>query len=288
MVSAQARLAQARYALHRGVSQRRACALMEVSRSGLYYTLRIPVKDAPVIDAMRRLSEQYPRFGSRRIRIFLEREGIRIGQERCARLWGQAGLQVPTKKKRHRAMTPAQPRTCLPTAKNTVWSYDFVYDACANGQILKCLTIVDEYTRECLAIDVAASIRSERVIEVLSNLLKIHGLPQYLRSDNGPEFVSAKLLQWAMDKKLKMKRIEPGKPWPNGINESFNGKFRDECLSIEWFRNRLEAKVIIESWRCHYNKIRPHSSLNYLTPHQFAGKLSDELLTQATGSSSRW
>ena len=163
-----------------------------------------------------------------------------------------------------------------------------MYDACANGQILKCLTIVDEYTRECLAIDVAASIRSQRVIEVLSNLVKIHGLPQYLRSDNGPEFVSTKLLQWAIDKKLKMKLIEPGKPWQNGINESFNGKFRDECLSMEWFRNRLEAKVIIESWRCHYNEIRPHSSLNYLTPHQFVGKLNDELLTQATGSSSRW
>ena len=185
MVSAQARLAQARYALHRGVSQRRACALMEVSRSGLYYTLRIPVKDAPVIDAMRRLSGQYPRFGSRRIRVFLEREGILIGQERCSRLWGQAGLQVPAKKKRYRAMTPVQPMACLPTARNNVWSYDFVYDACANGQILKCLTIVDEYTRECLAIDVASSIRSQRVIEVLNNLVTIHGLPQYLRSDNG-------------------------------------------------------------------------------------------------------
>ena len=104
----------------------------------------------------------------------------------------------------------------------------------------------------------------------------------------GPEFVSTKLLQWAIDKKLKMKLIEPGKPWQNGINESFNGKFRDVCLSMEWFRNRLEAKVIIESWRCHYNEIRPHSSLNYLTPHQFVRKLNDELLTQATGSSSRW
>lgn len=288
MVGAQARLVQARYAISRGVCQRRACALMEVSRSGLYYTLRMPMKDEPVVQAMQRLSGQYPRFGSRRIRVFLGREGIQVGKERCARLWCDAGLQVPAKRKRRKAVASSQPRTCLPTSRNSVWCYDFVFDACANGQTLKCLTVVDEYTRECLAIDVAGSIRAKRVIEVLSRLVSLHGAPRYLRSDNGPEFVSTQLLQWAVDENLETVLIEPGKPWQNGTNESFNGKFRDECLSMEWFRNRLEARVIIEDWRRHYNDVRPHSSLSYLTPRQFVGNLSNELTTLASVSNSSW
>lgn len=281
MVGAQARLIQARYAISRGVCQRRACALMQVSRSGLYYTLRMPVKDEPVVQAMRRLSGQYPRFGSRRIRVFLSREGIQIGQQRCSRLWRQAGLQVPAKRKRRKAVAGSLSRASQPTSKNSVWCYDFVFDACANGQTLKCLTVIDEYTRECLAIDVAGSIRAKRVIEVLSRLVSQHGAPRYLRSDNGPEFVSTQLLQWAVDEQLETVLIEPGKPWQNGTNESFNGKFRDECLSMEWFRNRLQARTIIEDWRCHYNEVRPHSSLNYLTPRQFVGNLNNDLTTMA-------
>lgn len=285
MVGVQARLTQARYAISRGLSQRRACTLMAVSRSGIYYKPTMPMKDAPIIEAMQRLSGQYPRFGSRRIRIFLGREGLPVGQERCSRLWRLAGLQVPSKRKR-RKITVSRPRPCLPTGQNSVWSYDFVYDACANGQTLKCLTVVDEYTRECLAIDVASSIRAARVIEVLSRLVSLHGAPRYLRSDNGPEFVSAQLLQWAVSEKLETVLIEPGKPWQNGTNESFNGKFRDECLSMEWFRSRMEARVIIEDWRCHYNEIRPHSSLNYLTPKQFVKTLNNVLTTKARTSSS--
>ena len=287
MVSVQARLVQAKYAISRGVSQRRACALMNVSRSGLYYMLKMPMKDAPVVQAMQRLSGQYPRFGSRRIRVFLGREGIQVGQERCSRIWKEAGLQVPAKRKRRRVAS-SQPRPCVPTGKNSVWSYDFVYDACANGQTLKCLTVVDEFTRQCLAIDVAGSIRAARVVEVLSRLVSLHGAPKYLRSDNGPEFVSTQLLQWAVDEKLETVLIEPGKPWQNGTNESFNGKFRDECLSMEWFRNRLEARVIIEDWRRHYNEVRPHSSLNYLTPREFVGSLNTEFKTPASVSSYHW
>lgn len=150
-----------------------------------------------------------------------------------------------------------------------MWAYDFVFDACANGQQLKCLTVVDEYTRESLAIDVAGSIRSGRVIEVLSQLISTHGAPKILRSDNGPEFVSRALLRWAANENLDMALIDPGKPWQNGMAESFNGKFRDECLSMEWFRNRTEAKVVIEQWRQHYNEIRPHSSLGNQTPATF-------------------
>ena len=135
---------------------------------------------------------------------------------------------------------------CRRPAPNQVWAYDFVFDACANGQQLKCLTVVDEYTRECLAIDVAGSIRSGRVIEVLAKLVSVHGAPRYLRSDNGPEFVSRAILRWLGNANIETAHIDPGKPWQNGPNESFNGKFRDECLSMEWFKNRIDAKIVIE------------------------------------------
>ena len=279
MVSVQARRDQARYAIERGLSHRRACALLTTSRSSLYYCHRMPEKDAPVIEAMKQLSGAYPRFGSRRIKILLQRAGITIGKERCSRIWSQAGLKVP--KKRRRKLSGTRLRPLPPTGMNSVWSYDFVYDACANGQKIKCLTVVDEFTRECLAIDVSGSIRSLRVIEVLSRLMLIHGVPRYLRSDNGPEFVSKALLEWTTKESLELALIDPGKPWQNGTNESFNGKFRDECLSTEWFRNRLEAKVVIEDWRIQYNTFRPHSSLNYQTPFEYKKSLGNIVATGA-------
>ena len=144
-----------------------------------------------------------------------------------------------------------------------------MFDACANGQQLKCLTVVDEYSRDCLAIDVAGGIRSGRVIEVLAKLISVHGAPQYLRSDHGPEFVATALLRWLAKANIETALIEPGKPWQNGLGESFNGKFRDECLSLEWFRHRTDAKIVNESWRRHYNEVRPHSSLGNLTPAEF-------------------
>jgi putative transposase len=155
-----------------------------------------------------------------------------------------------------------------------MWAYDFVFDACANGQQLKCLTVIDEFTREALAIDVAGSIRSNRVIEVLAKLISVHGAPRYLRSDNGSEFLSRAILCWLARENIETALIDPGKPWQNGTNESFNGKFRDECLSMEWFRNRVDAKIVIENWRQHYNEVRPHSSLANLTPIQFKQQLS--------------
>ena len=268
MVSAQARREQANYAIGRGLSQRRACALLRVSRSTLGYELKMPIKNEPVIEAMRGLSGQFPRFGSRRIRVMLEREGIILSKDRCAALWAKAGLQVP-KKRRRRRVAQSRPRPYAPAAMNSVWCYDFVFDACANGQQLKCLTVVDVYTRECLAIDVAGSIRSRRVIEVLSQLISVRGAPRYLRSDNGPEFVSTALLKWMVEEHIETALIDPGKPWQNGTDERFNGKFRDECLAMEWFRNRIEAKVVIGDWRVHYNEVRPHSSLQYQTPAEF-------------------
>lgn len=259
---------QVAYATSRGLSGRRACALLQVSRSTLGYRSRLAAKEEPIIARMRALAAQYPRYGYRRIQIFLAREGITMSPDRMHRLWRRAGLQVPRKRPRRRVAT-GRPRPTAPETRNHVWAYDFVFDACANGQVLKCLTIVDEWTRECHAIDVAGRIRSTRVIEVLAQLISVHGAPRYLRSDNGPEFVSRAILQWLLAAGIDTALIDPGKPWQNGTDESFNGKFRDECLNAEWFRTRPEATIVIEQWRRHYNDVRPHSSLGYLTPQEF-------------------
>lgn len=268
MVSPQVRRAQVDLACQRGLSQRSACGLLSVSRSSLCYELRMPGKDAPALRAMRELSGQYPRYGYRRIRIFLQRQGHRMGWHRAYRLWSQAGLQLPRRRPRRRIAT-GRPRPLPASGANCVWAYDFVFDACANGQQIKCLTVIDEFTRECLAIDVAGSIRSKRIVQILAQLVSVRGSPRYLRSDNGPEFVSKAILEWIIDEGIQTALIDPGKPWQNGTDESFNGRLRDECLSLEWFRSREEARVVIETWRRHYNAVRPHSSLGYLTPNEF-------------------
>lgn len=268
MVSAQARREQVGFAVSRGLSQRKACALLSVARSTLTYTSKMLEKDTPVLAAMCTLSAQYPRFGYRRVHVFLDRQGFEMGHGRALRLWQKGGMQVPRKRPRKRVAS-GRPRVYAPTGPGQVWAYDFVQDACANGQRLKCLTVIDEFTKVSLAIDVAGSIRSGRVVEVLSKLVSQHGAPRYFRSDNGPEFVSRAILRWSQSENIDIAFIDPGKPWQNGVDESFNGKFRDECLNLEWFRNRTEAKVVIEQWRQHYNGVRPHSSLGYLTPNEF-------------------
>ncbi len=206
----------------------------------------------------------------------------RMSPGRAYRLWRAAGLQVPRKRPRKR-ISASRPRPQAPSGPNQVWSYDFVFDHCANGQQLKCLTVTDEFTKEGLAIDVDGRIRSLRVIEVLSRLVSERGGPTFLRSDNGPEFVSKALLSWIVAQGIDTALIEPGKPWQNGVAESFNGKFRDERLSLEWFRTRAEAKPIIERWRRHYNEVRPHSSLGYLTPNEFAAQRANAASRHATG-----
>jgi putative transposase len=281
-VSVPARRRQVAYGRERGLSARRACTLFSVARSALSYQGRKSAKDAAAIERMRELSAQYPRYGYRRIRIFLGREGHRMSVGRAYRLWRACGLQLPRKRPRKRVAI-ARPRPQAPSGPNQVWSYDFVFDHCANGQQLKCLTVTDEFTKEGLAIDVDGRIRSPRVIEVLSRLVSARGAPAFLRSDNGPEFVSKALLSWIVTQGIGTALIEPGKPWQNGVTESFNGKFRDECLSLEWFRSRIEAKVIIETWRRHYNEVRPHSSLGYLTPNEFVARQNDAASRQATG-----
>ena len=240
MVSARVRREQVAFVQTRGLSRRRACALLSVARSTVGYASRLVAKDAPVVSAMRTLAGQYPRAGYRTVQIFLARQQHVLGADRAYRLWRQAGLQVPRRLPRRRVAT-SRPRPLPPTAINHVWAYDFVFDTCADGRTLKCLTVIDEFTRECLAIDVAGGIRSGRVIEVLARLVSLHGAPQYLRSDNGPEFVARAVLRWLLAAQIETAFIDPGKPWQNGVDESFNGKFRHEHLSLQWFRTRVEA-----------------------------------------------
>ncbi len=273
MVSVPARRHVVTYVRSRGMSCRRACDLYSVARSALGYESKMEKKDKEVVARMRELAARYPRWGYRRIRVMLARDGFVMSLSRAYRLWKLHRLQVP-KKRRRRRLAAARPRPNTATGANQVWAYDFVFDACANGQKLKCLTIVDEWTREVLAIDVAGSIRSGRVIEVLSKLISVRGAPRVIRSDNGPEFVSLAVLGWLSRAGIDTAFIAPGKPWENGTNESFNGKFRDECLNMEWFTSRREAKVIIETWRREYNDIRPHSSIGDMTPTAFRRQMT--------------
>ena len=171
-------------------------------------------------------------------------------------------------------MATSRPRPLPATGLNHVWAYDFIFDSCANGQTLKCLTVIDEFTRECLAIDVAGSIRSGRVIEVLSKLMSVHGAPRYLRSDNESEFIARAIVRWLHSADIETAFIDPGKPWQNGADESFNGKFRNEHLSLQWYRHRVEATVAIEQWRQFFNEVRPHSSLDYRTPKEFKEQIT--------------
>jgi putative transposase len=183
MVSACVRRKQVAYVRRRGISLRRACALLQVARSSVGYESALVKRAAPVVAAMRELAAQYPRFGYRRIQVFLARRGFPMSADRAYRIWKKAGLQVPRRRPRRRVAT-GRPRPLPATGANQVWAYDFVFDRSANGQQLKCLTVIDEFTRECLAIDVAGSIRSGRVIEVLSKLVSVRGAPKVLRSDN--------------------------------------------------------------------------------------------------------
>jgi putative transposase len=275
VVSVRVRRRQVEYATRRGLSLRRACHVLSVARSALGYESRLLKRDAPVLEAMRELARQYPRYGYRRIQVLLARQGFEMSTERTHRLWRHAALQVPRKRPRKRVPS-GRARPTPPTSANHVWAYDFVFDRCANGQQIKCLTVLDEWTRQCLAIEVSGSIRSRHVIDVLSRLISMYGAPRYIRSDNGPEFVSCALLKWLVSSGIDTALIDPGKPWQNGTSESFNDKFRDECLSLEWFRSRAEAKVLIESWRRHYNEVRPHSSLGNMTPREFINRSTDQ------------
>ncbi len=266
MVSARGRRGQVCFARAKGLSLRRACALLHVARSTIHYRSRIQARDEKLRQQLSTIAQQHPRYGYRRAWALLRRTEV-INIKRVQRVWGAAQLQVPQRKPRRRIQGgTARPRT--PTQPNEVWAYDFIHDRCANGQKLKLLTVVDEWTRECLAIKVDGRLTATRVIQVLNELIRRHGPPRYVRSDNGPEFIAHAVRTWLTDSGIQTAYIDAGKPWQNGTNESFNGKFRDECLNLEWFRHRTEARILIEQWRWQYNEQRPHSSLGYRTPSQ--------------------
>ena len=257
------------------MSVRASCRLFSVPRSTLSYQSVLAAKDAPLLARMAALAASHPRYGYRRIRVLLGREGLHMSESKMHRLWKKASLQVP-KKRRRRVPVDKRLRLQPTTRPNQVWAYDFVHDSCANGQVLKCLTVVDEHTRECLAIEVAASIRSEHIINILGRLIAVHGAPAFLRSDNGPEFVATAVHEWLKEENICAVHIPPGQPWKNGKNESFNGKFRDQCLDAEWFPSRREATVVIEEFRKNDNSIRPHSSLGNQTPLEFKSQLNQD------------
>jgi putative transposase len=214
------------------------------------------------------LASTYGRYGYRRITDLLHDEGWHVNHTRVERIWRQEGLKVP-KRQPKRGRLWLNDGSCIrlrPQHKDHVWSYDFVADRTDDGRPLRMLTVMDEYTRECMAIDVERSLTSEDVVERLADLFVARGTPDFVRSDNGPEFTAQVVRVWLAGLGVRTLFIEPGSPWENGYIESFNGKFRDELLNGEIFTTLQEAKVLVEQWRCHYNTKRPHSSLGYRPP----------------------
>jgi putative transposase len=250
------------------VSERRACRVLGQCRSTQRHRA-LPASDGPrLVTRIVQLASTYGRYGYRRITALLQREGWRVNHKRVERIWRQEGLKVPRKQPR-RGRLWLNDGSCLrlrPSRPNHVWSYDFVADRTSDGRPLKMLTVVDEYTRECLAIDVERRADSMSVLERLAALFLERGAPDHLRSDNGSEFTARVVRSWLNRVGVKTLFIEPGSPWENGYVESFNGKFRDECLKGETFDTVTEAKVLIERWRREYNRVRPHSALGYRPP----------------------
>jgi putative transposase len=260
------------------LSERHACRLLGQWRgTQRYITTQHDDEDA-LTRAIIQLASQYGRYGYRRITALLQRAGWSVGRDRVVRIWRREGLKVPQKQK-PRGRLWLNDGSCVrlrPEHENHVWSYDFVSGCTHDGRTLRVLTLIDEHTRKCLALRVARRMNSYDLIETLADVMLEHGVPEHIRSDNGPEFVAEKLRNWLSAVGAKTMYIEPGSPWENGYCESFNGKLREECLNGEIFYSLKEAKVVIEQWRVHYNQVRPHSSLGYRPPAPKAILLKQE------------
>lgn len=261
--------------MERGLSERYACRLLKLNRSTYQYVSR-PDHNQRLRDELRRFCDRKRRRGCRKAHNFLHRKGIPVSPNRVHRIWKREGLQVPRRIGRKRK--PPGPSSSLPLVAEHpkhVWSYDFLFDATARGTRLKMLTVGDDYTRECWAIEVATSMPAERVIAVLDRLFAEHGAPRFLRSDNGPEFIAHALQAWlasqqtATGERPQTHFIAPGSPWQNGFRESFHSRLRDEFLYGTLFGSVAEARVLVEQFRQEYNTERPHQSLGYLTPEEF-------------------
>lgn len=264
-----------------GISQRRACRLVGISRTVLAYEPTANPANETIKARMIELAAERRRFGYRRIHVLLRREGHQANHKRIFRLYQGAKLAVPKRKRRRGIAVERHPLT-LPETPNQVWSMDFVMDALSSGRRLKCLNIVDDCTKEAVDIVVDHSITGEYVVRVLEQAAIFRGLPAAIRTDQGPEFTGKALDQWAYRNGVELKLIQPGKPMQNGYVESFNGKFRDECLNEHWFTSLAEARVRIGIWRREYNEWRPHSSLDDLTPAEFAARYRASLPDSAS------
>ena len=257
----------------------RACGLVGISRSLFNYESRRRIDDEALIGRMTAMATQKRRYGYRRIHVLLQREGWLANHKRVWRLYSKAGLSVRKRRRKRIAAVERTPRP-LPTGPNQSGSMDFVSNGLAHGRRFRCLNVVDDYTRECLAIEVDTSLPGLRVKQVLERLREMRGLPASITVDNGPEFAGKVLDAWAYETDVRLAFIRPGKPVENAYIESFNGRFRDECLNEHWFVSMRHARRLIEEWRIEYNTERPHSSLGYLTPAQFAqAHETKELLT---------
>ena len=257
------------------VSERRACQVIGIARS----SKRRPsgrIEEAKLVRRVHEFTEQYPRFGYRKIFALMRAEGFALGRERLRLIRKREGLQVPRKQRKRRRRgksTVAVDRALYP---NHVWSYDFVVDQTIDGRRLRFLTVLDEFTREAIWIECARYLNSHDVVRVLDQLVESRGHPAIIKSDNGPEFVADRIQEWVENRPTDTYFIEPGSPWQNGHNESFNGVLRDGCLNRWAFMSVREARLIVENWRQEYNEERPHGALNQITPIAYAARIEHE------------
>ncbi len=259
------------------MSERRACRVLRQPRATQRHRPLVAGDEEALRDRTMAIASEYGRYGYRRVTWMLRQEGWRVNHKRVERIWKQEGLKVPQKQPK-RARLWLGDGSCIrlrPERKDHVWAYDFVQVRTHEGRPVRLLTIVDEYTRECLMIRVARRLDSESVLECLASLFVYRAVPEHLRSDNGSEFTAKAVREWLGRVGVKTLFIEPGSPWENGYVESFNGKLRDELLDREIFYTIKEARVLIESWRRHYNELRPHSALGYRAPAPAARLLPD-------------
>ena len=246
--------------------------LAGISRAGFRYKPHKKPGEEELRRGIRKIAHRNKRYGCRRVWAVLRREGLVVNHKRVHRIWKDEGLSLPRRRPKRRRMGPVCEPVKRAEHKDHVWTYDFMEDRTERGGRLRLLNVVDEYTRECLAIRVEPSIPASKVIETLEWLFLVRGVPRYIRSDNGPEFAARAVRQWLKENGCRTLFIEPGSPWENPYIESFNGKIRDECLNMEIFANVREAKVLIEAWREEYNERRPHSALGYETPAEFGAR----------------
>ena len=254
------------------VSERRACEVLGQSRSTQRYSVQEDESEKRLVKRMLELVGQHPRFGHRRIRILLQQEGWKVNRKRIYRLWVAEGLKVPRKVRKKRAVGTKASGCVRRQAeyKNHVWTWDFIFDRTANGRSIKILSIVDEFTRECLALPVSRKLKSTEVLDVLADLFVIRGIPKCIRSDNGPEFVAKAIQNWLKKAGVETLYITPGSPGENGFVESFHSRLRDELLNLEVFDNVPHAQALAAAWKNDYNHRRPHSALDYQAPAAFA------------------